>query len=86
MREGALEGAPRRLKQPGWGGPSRASFPGPLPVPRAATPHAPGPRALPLGRVSRTTAAAALPRRGPRPVAHLSRGSIQLVLLVLWSM
>lgn len=90
----APSGAPRRLTQPGSGGPSAPpprdpsrGRPGAGDAPR---PTPPAPRAPPLGRVSRTTTAAALPRRVPAPTrgpaAHLSRGSIQLVLLVLWSM
>lgn len=82
---GAQEGAPGGQIQPRLGRPSRA-YPG---APRGVqgrrrpTPPAPSrsPRQQPPQHFPRR-----VPAPGRGPATHLSRGSIQLVLLVLWSM
>lgn len=62
-------------------------LPGPLPAPGARAAPRP-PRRRPAGSPGQQAPAALPPRRvrAPRAAAHLSRGSIQLVLRVLWSM
>lgn len=87
--------APLQSARPADAAQLRQIFPRVLPgtppcTPGPATPHAPraaGAAARPgLPDNSHRRASEAGPRAPSGPAAHLSRGSIQLVLLVLWSM